>query len=465
MQILDDLTKASLRQETILTIGAFDGVHRGHQALIGAVVERARETDLLSGLVTFHPHPAVILAPERAPRYLTTPGEKLALLEKLGIDLVVLLAFDRQMATLSPRSFMERVAWHLRLRELWVGADFCLGRNREGDVAHLQELGRELGYEVNAFEKVLGGVNAVSSSRIRRLLLEGHVEQAAALLGRYPRLAGEVVEGAGRGQALGHPTANLEVRPELSVPADGVYAVFAVLGRDRHPAVANIGVRPSFEPGARTVETHILGFDQEIYGCDLVVEFVARLRAERHFEAVEDLVNQIEIDCQAARRILSQAAGEIGCGNPPQDTCHFRYRELDHTADRALQVWGRELVDLFAGAARGMCSLMGDLEGLVPGGWRTVRLESTDLEGLLVEWLNELLYLIESEGLLFVEYRIESLSTSEVARDGTPGATMTAHLGGAVAPVTKADIKAATFHDLALVEDAAGWSATITFDV
>ena len=465
MQILDDLTKASLRQETILTIGAFDGVHRGHQALIGAVVERARETDLLSGLVTFHPHPVVILAPERAPRYLTTPGEKLALLEKLGMDLVVLLSFDRRMADLSARSFMERVSWHLRLRELWVGADFCLGRDREGDVAHLQELGRELGYEVNAFEKVQGGEDAVSSSRIRMLLLEGRVEQAAALLGRYPRLAGEVVEGAGRGRDLGHPTANLEIRPELAVPADGVYAVFAVLGRERYRAVANIGVRPSFESGARIVETHILDFDQEIYGCDLVVEFVARLRAEHHFEAVEDLVDQIEIDSQAARRILSQAEGEIGSGNPPQELCRFRYRELDHTADRALQVWGRELVDLFAGAARGMCSLMGDLDGLVPGVWRTVRLESTDLETLLVEWLNELLYLIESEGLLFIEYHVESLRASKAVRDGTPGAAMVAHVGGVVAPVSKADIKAATFHDLALVEDSTGWSATITFDV
>ncbi|NIV39182.1 MAG: bifunctional riboflavin kinase/FAD synthetase, partial [Anaerolineae bacterium] len=311
MQILDDLTKANLRQETILTIGAFDGLHRGHQALIGAVVERARSTDRLAALVTFHPHPVVVLAPDRAPRYLTTPGEKLALLEMLGIDLVVLLPFDRQMAAMSPRAFMEKVSRHLRLRELWVGTDFCLGQGREGDVAHLQKLGRELGYNVSVFQKVLGGENAVSSSRIRSLLLKGQVEQAAALLGRYPRLAGKVVRDAGRGQILGYPTANLEVRPELAVPADGVYAVFAVLGHDRYPAVANIGVRPSFGRGARTVETHILDFDQEIYGCDLVVEFVHRLRAERCFEEIEDLVSQIELDSQAARRILSGERGEV----------------------------------------------------------------------------------------------------------------------------------------------------------
>ena len=465
MQILDDLTKASLRQETILTIGAFDGVHRGHQSLIGAVTDRARATDRLAALVTFHPHPIVVLAPERAPRYLTTPGEKLALLEKLGIDLVVLLPFDHQMAAMPARAFMERISRHLRVRELWVGTDFTLGRDKEGDVTRLQELGCELGYEVIALQKVLGGGNSVSSSRIRSLLLEGRVEQAAVLLGRYPRLAGEVVRAAGRGKALGHPTANLEVRPELAVPADGVYAVFAVLGHDRYPAVANIGVRPSFDRSIRTVETHILDFDQDIYGCDLVVEFVSRLRAERHFEEIGELAKQIESDSQAARRILSQEQGDVGSKDPTGDPCRFRYRELDHTADRALQVWGRGLADLFVGAAHGMCSLMGDLEGLAPEIWWTIRLESTDREALLVEWLNELLYFIEAEGLLFTDYRIESAGDSRAARDGGTGATLVAHVGGAVAPVTKAHIKAATFHDLELVEEAGGWSTAITFDV
>jgi riboflavin kinase/FMN adenylyltransferase len=368
------------------------------------------------------------------------------------------------MAAMSPRAFMENVSRHLRLRELWVGADFCLGQGREGNVAHLQELGLELGYSVTVFQKVLGGENAVSSSRIRSLLLEGRVEQAAALLGRYPRLAGEVVRDAGRGQTMGYPTANLEVRPELAVPADGVYAVFAVLGHDRYPAVANIGVRPSFGRGTRTVETHILDFDQEIYGCDLVVEFVYRLRAERRFDEIEDLVNQIELDSQAARRILSEERGEVDKDDSTRDTARFRYREVDHTADRALHVWGRGLADLFAGAARGMCGLMGDLDDLVPEVWRTIRLESTDRETLLVEWLNELLYLIESEGLLFVDYRVEDLG-DHTASDGATRARIVAHAGGAVAPVTKAHIKAATFHDLALVEEAGGWSTAITFDV
>jgi SHS2 domain-containing protein len=229
--------------------------------------------------------------------------------------------------------------------------------------------------------------------------------------------------------------------------------------------VANIGVRPSFDEGTRTVEIHIFDFEEDIYGCDLVVEFVSRLRDERRFEDVDDLITQIEIDGQAARSVLIQEQQKIGSDGLALDACRYRYRELDHTADRALRVWGRGLADLLVGAARGMCSLMGDLEGLVPELWRTIRLESSDREALLVEWLNEVLYLIDAEGLLFVDFRIESVSDLETAWAGAAGAAMVAHVGGAAAPVTRAHIKAATFHDLRLVEDAAGWSTVITFDV
>jgi len=466
MQIIDDLAKASLRQETILTIGAFDGVHRGHQSLIGAVVERARATDRLAALITFHPHPAVVLAPEHAPRYLTTPGEKLALLENLGVDLVVLLPFSREMASIPARAFMERASRYLRMRELWVGADFALGRNREGTVPHLRELGAKLDFTVTVCQAVLADERPVSSSRIRSLFLEGRVKEAATLLGRYPSITGEVVRGEQRGQVLGIPSAKLRVRPERALPADGVYAVFAVLGNERYPAVANIGLRPTlYDSGQRTVETHIFGFDEDIHGCDLVVEFVSRLRDERRFEQIDDLIAQIKIDSQAARRILSQTDEEVDGHGPALDARRYRFREQEHTADRALRVWGRGLADLLVGAARGMCTLMGDSEDLVPEVWRTIRLQADDREALLVEWLNELLYLVEAEELLFVDFRIESVTDSGTARAGEAGATMVAHVGGAVAPVTRASIKAATFHDLKLVEDAAGWSTVITFDV
>jgi riboflavin kinase/FMN adenylyltransferase len=462
MDVIGDLAKASPECETVGTIGAFDGVHRGHQALIGQIVERARASGCLSTLITFHPHPAAVLAPHRAPRYLTTPGEKAAILEGLGVDLMVLLPFSREVAHTPARDFMEGLTRHLRLRELWVGADFALGRDREGDAPRLRELGRELGYELHVFELVVGGEAAISSSRIRALLRDGCVEDAAHLLGRYPGLSGEVVLGAGRGQSLGFPTANLDVRPERAVPADGVYAVFAVLGAERYPAVANVGVRPSFDNDRRTIETHIFDFDQDIYGCDLVVEFVARLRDERRFDEIDDLVNQIQQDNRAARQILSRemqrqgsGARVVSGGQGPPVPCSYRYREIEHTADRALQVWGSELSDLFAGAARGMYSLMADLGGLVVTDWHEIRLEAGDRETLLVDWLNELLFLTEMEEVVFLQYCVDLPSDTELV----------ARAGGVRVPLTKAHIKAATFHDLAIVQVESGWSTVITLDV
>ncbi len=477
MQILDDLSKAKLRQETILTIGAFDGVHRGHQALIRAVVERARATDRLAALITFHPHPALVLAPERAPRYLTTPGEKMALFEGLGMDLVVLLPFSRQVAATPARDFMAMAAQYLRVREVWVGPDFALGRNREGDVPGLREFGRDLGFAVRVFEPVFGEEEVVSSSRIRLLLGQGQVREVAELLGRYPSLSGEVVEGAERGRKLGFPTANLEVRAERAVPANGVYAVFALFGTERYPAVANVGVRPSFDNGNQTIETHIFDFDQDLYGCDLVIEFVARLRDERRFEDISALVAQIAQDSQAARQILAEerehspyTAGPFSVGLAARTACRHRFSEVEHTADRALKVWGRKLPDLFVGAARGMYSLMADLDGLVATNWQEIRLEAWDWETLLVKWLNELLYLTEVEGVLFVDCCVESLSGStnslvDTSPLGTAGVSLVARAGGTSVPLIKAHIKAATFHDLVLACDEKGWSTVITFDV
>ena len=454
MQVIDDLAETDLRQETVLTIGAFDGVHRGHQALIARVVSRARASNRLAGLLTFHPHPAMVLAPERAPRYLTTPGEKVALLEGLGVDFVVLLPFDRELAATSARDFMERIATRLQLSELWIGADFALGRNREGDVPRLRLLGEELGYTVYVFKPVLDDGAPISSSRIRALLQEGNVEEAAQLLGRPPRLSGQVVAGAARGRGLGIPTANLEVRPERAVPANGVYAVYAVLGRQRYPAVANVGVRPSFDNGERTVETHIFDFDRDIYGCDLVVEFVARLREERRFADIEDLIAQIEKDMDMARSLLDNLGAEAG--EEFGEGCNYRYREIEHTADRALWVHGEELPDLFIGAARGMYKIMDlEIEGEVAAEWRDISLEAPDLEILLVDWLNELLYIGEVENLLLVEFQIESLG----------GSRLTARVGGVPAEEPVRDIKAVTFHDLEVVHEEGGWSTVVTFDV
>ncbi len=478
MDVIDDLAVLELRQDTVLTIGVFDGVHLGHQALIGDIVGRARATDRLAALVTFHPHPAAVLAPDRAPQYLTTPGEKVALLEGLGLDLMVLLPFDRCVAAMPAFDFMEALSRHLRVRELWVGAGFALGRNREGDTMRLRQLGQELGYNIHVVEPLLDGGETISSSRIRALLRGGSVEEAARLLGRYPSLSGEVVSGAQRGRGLGFPTANLQIRPERAVPADGVYAVFALLGSERYQAVVNVGMRPSFDNGQRTVETHLFDFDHDIYGCDLVIEFVTRLRPERKFADIADLVTQIQLDSAEARRILDserhsgrlavstgtlassrldprKGSDHAADGGRHSLACRYRFEELEHTADRAIRVWGQGLSDLFVGATRGMYSLMADLETLVAASWRQVELEGLDRESLLVSWLNELLFLTEREGLLFVEAQIEMLTQTKLV----------GRAGGIHGPVAKASIKAATFHDLVVSRDGEGWSTVITFDV
>jgi riboflavin kinase/FMN adenylyltransferase len=310
MLVIDDLTQAKLDQETVLTIGAFDGVHCGHEQLIRRLVKAAHESGRLAGVITFHPHPDVVLT-HRSPLYLTTPGEKVVLLERLHLDLVTILRFDREMARTLASDFISMLCRHLHMAELWVGRDFALGKDREGDVSGLSLLGAELGFTVRVIGLVPEDGNAISSTRIRNLLLRGHVREAARLLGRYPSLAGQVVVGVKRGRCQGVPTANLEVRAERAIPADGVYAAYAVLGDVRYPAVANIGYRPSFGNHLRTVETHILDFDQDIYGFDLVVEFVARLRPERCFASVEELVAQIHEDISAAREILAVEERDI----------------------------------------------------------------------------------------------------------------------------------------------------------
>lgn len=305
MQIIDDLFQIHLDKGTILTIGTFDGVHRGHQYLIGQLLQKARRTDRLAGLITFHPHPSAVLSPGNPTRYLTTPGDKVALLERLGLDIVAILPFNREMAQTSARHFIETVSRQLRMAELWVGKDFALGYGREGTPDVLRVLGQEMGFSVETITPVVWKGEIISSTRIRSLLFRGQVREAAELLGRYPSLAGEVVRGAQRGRCLGFPTANLEVRAERAIPANGIYAVYAVLGEERYRGVANVGVRPSFDNGERTVETYILDFEADIYGCDLVVEFVQRLRPEKRFTDIKKLIAQIERDIVEARRILA----------------------------------------------------------------------------------------------------------------------------------------------------------------
>lgn len=297
-------------RESVLTVGAFDGIHLGHQTLIRELVAYARQMGRLSGLLTFYPHPATILHPERPPLYLTTPGEKAALLEPLHLDWMAVISFTHSLAAMSPRDFMGSLFKQVNMRGVWVGPDFVLGRNRAGDVSALHRLGQEMGFQVSDVPYVTQGGDKVSSTQIRTLLRRGHVEDAARLLARPYSVSGEVVHGAQRGRCLGYPTANVSVHRDRVVPANGIYVTFAWVGSERYPSVTSIGVRPTFDHGERSIETYILDFEGNLYGCDLVVEFVARLRPEKRFSDVKDLVAQIDRDVAAARETLDGTAGE-----------------------------------------------------------------------------------------------------------------------------------------------------------
>jgi riboflavin kinase / FMN adenylyltransferase len=299
---LDDVSL----DECWLTIGVFDGVHRGHQEILTGLAASARQAGLPAAALTFHPHPAAVLGRGTGLRYLTLPEERAALLADLGMDLVITLPFTRELADLTAETFMSRLRDRLGVSRLRVGYDFALGRDRKGDVPALTEIGRRLGYTVETVPAVTNGEQVVSSSLVRSRLAAGEVESAAAALGRPYALSGPVVRGDGRGRKIDIPTANLAVPPEKVVPANGVYACRAWLGGESHPAVTNVGVRPTFTPEQVTpaVEAHILDFDAEIYSRELRLEFVARLRDEMKFPGVQALVEQIRADISRARDLL-----------------------------------------------------------------------------------------------------------------------------------------------------------------
>lgn len=450
MRVLHSLDDARPAAETVVTIGTFDGVHRGHQYLVEQLVRRARETQRLSVALTFHPHPRLVLHPDARPAYLSSPEERAAILGALGLDLLVILPFTQEMANTPAEDFIAQLCEKLRLRELWVGADFALGRGRQGDVSHLQALAAKLGYTLHVIAPLYDGSEPISSTRIRSLLSQGRIEEVAKLLGRPYAVSGSVVKGVQRGRSLGFRTANLQLDPERAAPADGVYAVWAVVDGQRHRGVANLGVRPSFGPGERLLEVHLLDYNEDLYGKETIIEFVRRLRPEMRFEDVNALIEQIRRDIVAARAALdAPMEPEPQPGDPP-------FEELEHTADLRLKVRGSNLEELFTHAAQGMFYLMRcQPQGEGRAVTRQVMLESYDLEALLVDWLNELLYLREANQECYHAYEIVHLEPTRLE----------ATVRGSTGHWPQKVIKAATFSALEIVRDARGYSATITFDV
>ena len=291
---------------TWLTIGSFDGVHLGHQHLIRELNHNAHRANAKSTVLTFHPHPSVVLRGRKGPFYLTTPFEKVDLLDQLGTDIVVTHPFTYEVSQSTAREYITYLMEHLGFRQLWVGFDFALGKGREGNVAYLQKLGEELGYQVKVIQPVKLGGKTISSSLIRQMITDGDVSQASKYLGRSYRLEGEVVHGDGRGKSIGIPTANLDTGDEKIIPAAGVYACQARVFGEIHPAAVNIGTRPTFNSGDQYshVEAHILDFSKDLYTQRIAIEFFSRLRGEVKFTTIDDLIVQVHADIEQTRQIF-----------------------------------------------------------------------------------------------------------------------------------------------------------------
>jgi len=288
-----------------VTIGVYDGVHRGHQRVIEDLETMGVSLGARRRVVlTFDRHPMAVLDPARAPKMLTTMERRLDILEHLGVDVAGVLPFD-QVRQMRPEEFIRRVlvdALHARL--VVVGSNFRFGVDRSGGVDTLRSAGARLGFEVDAVDLLRGDGATLSSTAIRGMLARGEVEAAADALGRLFELPGTVAGGDGRGSDLGYPTANLDVPEELLIPANGVYAVWATVHEKTHPAVANIGVRPTFAGTERVVEAHLLDVAPTLYGESMTLHFVGRVRDEQRFVGADELVAQIGLDIAKARAML-----------------------------------------------------------------------------------------------------------------------------------------------------------------
>lgn len=300
---------AAVGAASAVAVGNFDGVHRGHQALVAAAVAQARATGGAAVVLTFDPHPVRVLRPQAAPGVLTTLAQKAELVRALGIERLVALEFDARVAALSPEDFAREVLLGaLGARHVVVGESFRFGRDRRGDPASLAEIGSRLRFAVEVVPPVLHAGRPISSSRVREALAAGAVREAAELLGRPHAVDGLVVRGDGRGRALGIPTANLATG-DLLLPAPGVYAGQLRVGREWHRAVVNVGKRPTFGGTSLVVEAHILDFEADLYGSGVRLAFHQRLRGEERFASAEALVARIQDDVRAARELLPPAAG------------------------------------------------------------------------------------------------------------------------------------------------------------
>ncbi len=292
----------------VVTVGVFDGLHRGHQRILERAFEVADGDPV--ALVTFDPHPRAVLGPPKRARLLSPLPERLKILSKWPLAAVVVLRFDQEIAQWSYREFVgDALCTKLGAKHLVLGYNVALGRSREGNREHLAALGAETGFEVDFVDAVEHQGEPISSTRVRHRLDAGDVDAATAMLGRAYELEGSVVRGSGRGRVLGIPTANLELHPEKLVPGNGVYAVRVHIGPTHHLGALNVGVVPTFEgSGERSIEVHLLDYTGDLYGARVRLEIVAKLRDERRFSGADALVAQVRRDFEAARTVLERAS-------------------------------------------------------------------------------------------------------------------------------------------------------------
>lgn len=305
------------RQETgtCVTIGNFDGVHKGHQKLICNTCQKAKANGLKSVVVTFDPHPLRVLVNSKTPPFITLTSQKLELIAQHKPDIILALNFTHEIAALSPEEFIKKfLITPLNMKEMVVGYDYALGKGRSGNFEVLSGLGAKYGYGIERLDPVIINDAVVSSSRIRDLVQEGNVWDVRPLLGRFYQVRGEVVHGMNRGgRLLGFPTANIKLEDEL-FPKKGVYAIRVEVDGKVLPGVANIGKNPTFGNDALSVEAHILDFSQDIYGKSIRVHFIQRIRSERKFNGLDELKERINIDIGLAKEILSYPESQVRPG-------------------------------------------------------------------------------------------------------------------------------------------------------
>ena len=307
MQHYHSLEQVSIKNSW-LTIGVFDGVHLGHREIIHKLTKGAHADNAPAVLLTFEPHPASVLT-GRDIKCLTTPEERADLLGGLGVDIVITQRFTSDLSTVPAQEYMSRLKETLGLKRLLIGYDFALGKGREGNASRLNEIGRELNYSVEVVNAISDESGVISSTEIRKLVSTGNISEAAKLLGYNYSLSGPVIHGDGRGRSLNLPTANIDYPKQKVIPANGIYVCWATIGA-RNPkfmAATNIGFNPTFTPERKipSLEAYLLDFDRDIYGQEIKLEFIARLRDELKFNSVESLLEQIHDDINKTRERLS----------------------------------------------------------------------------------------------------------------------------------------------------------------